>query len=72
MRFITGKSVTDEKKATAALVKNLVPAFRPSYSIVNGNRIYDLVPDKIQLVKYNGLVSGDMGEVTDEPEEVEP
>lgn len=54
------------------MVKNLVPAFRPSYSIVNGNRIYDLVPDKIQLVKYNGLVSGDMGEVTDEPEEVEP
>lgn len=52
LRFITGKGVTDEKQANASLVKSLMPAFRPSFTIVNGNRLYDLVPDKIQLVPY--------------------
>lgn len=52
LRFITGKGVTDERQANASLVKSLMPAFRPSFTIVNGNRLYDLVPDKIQLVPY--------------------
>lgn len=62
LRFITSGSVTDEKKATAGLVKSLVPAFRPSFSIINGNRVYDLVPDKIQLVKFQGYVAEDSTE----------
>ena len=69
LRFITGHGVSTEKEATAALVKSLVPGFRPAYSLVNKNRIYALVPDKITLVKYNGLVQTDdsAGETTVEP-----
>lgn len=52
LRFITGKGVTDEKLANASLVKSLIPAFRPSFTVVNGNRMYDLILDKIQLVPY--------------------
>ncbi len=59
LRFITEKGVADEKKANANLVKSLVPAFRPSFSIVNGTRTYDLVPDKIQLVRFRGAVAAE-------------
>jgi putative DNA-binding protein len=72
LRFNTAPSVTDEKKATAALIKGLVPAFRPSFTIVNGNRIYDLVPDKIQLVKYNGLNGTADEESGESGEEINP
>lgn len=65
LRFLTGKSVTDEKKATANLVKSLIPAFRPSFTIVNGARIYDLVPDKIQLVKYQTGMTAENAPTTD-------
>ena len=53
IRFITGKAVEDESKATAKLVKSILPAFRPSYHLLkNGSRVYNLIPDSIELVKY--------------------
>ena len=53
IRFITGKAVEDVNKANAKLVKSLVPAFRPSFTkLQNGSRIYNLLPDKVTLVKY--------------------
>ena len=53
IRFITGKAVKDESKANAKLVKTLVPAFRPSFTkLQNGSRLYNLLPDSIELVKY--------------------
>ena len=66
LRFITTGAVTDEKQATASLVKRLVPAFRPSFSIVNGTRIYDLVPEKIQLVKYDKTTDSEENDDTSE------
>lgn len=53
LRFITNKSVTDPKKAKSNLVKSIVPAFRPSFTVDrNGKRTYDLIPNRIPLVKY--------------------
>ena len=59
IRFITTGTAKTEKEATAKLIQSLVPSFTPSFKIVNGKRIYDLLPDKITLVKYNGTVSAD-------------
>ena len=53
LRFLNGKAVSDEKKANAKLVKAIVPAFRPSFTVdFNGKRTYDLIPNRITLVKY--------------------
>lgn len=53
LRFITNKAVTEPKKANANLVKSIVPVFRPSFSVDrNGKRTYDLIPNRISLVKY--------------------
>ena len=53
LRFLTGKAVEKEKDATAKLVKSILPAFRPSYYLLkNGSRVYNLIPDSIELVKY--------------------
>lgn len=52
LRFLTGKAVSEEKKANASLVKTIIPAFRPSFTIFNGMRIYNLLPEKVTLVKY--------------------
>ena len=52
LRFLTGKAVSEEKKANASLVKTIVPAFRPAFTMFNGSRIYNLLPDKVTLVKY--------------------
>ena len=53
LRFITNKSVTDPKKAKSNLVKSIVPTFRPSFTVDrNGKRTYDLIPNRITLVKY--------------------
>ena len=53
LRFITNKSVTDPKMAKSNLVKSIVPAFRPSFTVDrNGKRTYDLIPNRITLVKY--------------------
>ncbi len=53
LRFVTGKAVTDKEKANASLVKGLMPGFRPSYTLMrNKSRLYSLIPENIQLVKY--------------------
>ena len=53
LRFLTGKAVENEKEANAKLVKSILPAFRPSYYLLkNGSRVYYLLPDSIELVKY--------------------
>ena len=59
IRFITSGTAKSEKEATAKLIQSLVPSFTPSFKIVNGKRIYDLMPDKITLVKYNGSAPAD-------------
>ncbi len=60
LRFITNKSVTDPKKAKSNMVKSIVPAFRPSFTVDrNGKRTYDLIPNRISLVKYGEDSSSD-------------
>ena len=59
IRFITSGTAKSEKEATAKLIQSLVPSFTPSFKFVNGKRIYDLLPDKITLVKYNGSPAPD-------------
>ena len=59
LRFITSGTAKTEKEATAKLIQSLVPNFLPSFKIVNGKRIYDLMPDKITLVKWNGVIPED-------------
>ena len=59
IRFITTGTAKAEKDATAKLIQSLVPSFMPSFKVVNGKRIYDLMPDKITLVKYNGSIPAD-------------
>ena len=59
IRFITSGTVKTEAEATAKLIVGLVPTFNPSFKLINKKRIYDLLPDKITLVKYNGTVPAD-------------
>ena len=59
IRFITSGTVKTEAEATAKLIIGLVPTFNPSFKLINKKRIYDLLPDKITLVKYNGTVPAD-------------
>ena len=59
IRFITTGTAKTEKEATAKLIQSLVPSFTPSFKFINGKRIYDLLPDKITLVKYNGSIPAD-------------
>ena len=59
IRFITTGTAKTEKEATSKLIQSLVPDFLPSFKVVNGKRIYDLMPDKITLVKYNGSTPAD-------------
>ena len=59
IRFITTGTAKAEKDATSKLIQSLVPSFSPSFKVVNGKRIYDLMPDKITLVKYNGSIPAD-------------
>ena len=59
IRFITSGTVKTEAEATAKLIVGLVPTFSPSFKLINKKRIYDLLPDKITLVKYNGTVPAD-------------
>ena len=74
LRFITTKSVTDPKKAKSNLVKNIVPAFRPSFTVDrNGKRTYDLIPERISLVKYGEKKSeDDSDDGSDEDNNVTP
>ena len=66
IRFLRGKAVDNADKANASLIRGLVPGFSPSFTMVNGTRKYELLPDKIQLVKFNGSLPGD-GEGSSEP-----
>ncbi len=66
IRFMIARSVNDPKMATAKMVGSLLPAFRPSYTMHNGSRIYTLIPDKITLVKYGETAAG---EVPNTPED---
>ena len=54
LRFIKAGTVKTEAEATAKLILGLVPGFNPSYKFINGKRVYDLIPDKVSLVKYSG------------------
>ena len=71
LRFLTGKAVDSEKKANSKLVKSIIPAFRPSYYLLkNGSRVYNLMPESIELVKYgeeDEKTNGTSGGSTDTP-----
>ena len=57
IRFIKGRLVDTSDKANATMVKGMVPKFTPSFTVINGARKYHIMPDKVQLVKFNGLVN---------------
>lgn len=59
-------SAESAEKVTASLIKSLIPGFRPYYTVVNGNRIYNLMPDKISLVKTEEIADMDAEETTPE------
>lgn len=59
IRFLISHSVDDAKLANGKLVNCLLPAFRPSYTIYNGTRIYNLIPEKVTLVKYGDKSESD-------------
>ena len=59
IRFVTTGTAKTEAEANARLIQSLVPGFNPSFKIVNKERIYDLLPDKITLVKYTGSLPAD-------------
>ena len=66
IRFVISHSVDDVKMATGKIIDSLLPAFRPSYTMHNGTRIYNLIPEKVALVKYGEDVIVDS---TTEPSE---
>ena len=59
IRFVIAHAVSDIKLANSRLVNSMIPQFRPAYTILNGKRIYNLMPDKISLVAYDSLVEND-------------
>ena len=59
IRFMISHSVDDVKMATGKIIDSLLPAFRPSYTMHNGTRIYNLIPEKVTLVKYGEDVTVD-------------
>ena len=59
IRFMISHSVDDVKMATGKIIDSLLPAFRPSYTMHNGARIYNLIPEKVTLVKYGEDVTVD-------------
>ncbi len=61
VRFLKGRLVDTADKANAGMVKGLMPKFTPSFTMINGARKYHIMPDKIQLVKFNGLINADDG-----------
>ena len=67
IRFITTGTAKAEKDATAKFIQSLVPSFSPSFKVINGKRIYDLMPDKITLVKYSGSIPADSVVDTTDP-----
>lgn len=70
IRFVISHSVDDAREATGKLVSSLLPSFRPSYTMHNGTRIYNLLPEKVTLVKYGEGVSADeSGNTNPSPDE---
>ena len=67
IRCITAGTAKTEKETNAKLIQGLVPSFTPSFKIINSKRIYDLLPDKITLVKYNGTIPADSVVDTTDP-----
>ena len=67
IRFITTGTAKTEKEANAKLIQGLVPSFTPSFKIINSKRIYDLLPEKITLVKYSGSQQTDETVTPEEP-----
>ena len=67
IRFITAGTAKTEKEANAKLIQGLVPSFTQSFKIINSKRIYDLLPDKITLVKYSGSIPADSVVDTTDP-----
>ena len=67
IRFITTGTAKAEKDANAKVIQSLVPSFSPSFKVINGKRIYDLMPDKITLVKYSGNIPADSVVDTTDP-----
>ena len=61
IRFIISHSVDDSKQATGKIVECLMPSFRPSYTMHNGTRIYNLLPETVTLVKYGENDSSENG-----------
>ena len=59
IRFMISHSVDDVKMATGKIIDSLPPAFRPSHTMHNGTRIYNLIPEKVALVKYGEDVTVD-------------
>ena len=55
IRFMTSGTVKTEEEATAKLIQGLVPTF----NLVNKKRVYDLLPDRITLVRYSGPATAD-------------
>lgn len=72
IRFITTGTAKTEKEATAKLIQRLVPCFTPSFKVVNGKRIYDLMPDRITLVRYTGSIPAEDEDPTDTTEPTDP
>ena len=52
LRFKTKACVGSKEDVKSTLVDAILPSFHPSFNVINGKRIYKLVPDKITLVKY--------------------
>lgn len=72
IRFITTGTAKTEKEATAKLIQRLVPCFTPSFKVVNGKRIYDLMPDRITLVRYTGSIPAEDETPSDTTEPTDP
>ncbi len=53
LRFKTKACVENKNEVNATLVDTILPSFHPSFSLINGKRIYKLLPDKITLVNYD-------------------
>lgn len=51
--LLTGGSVASPEEVDVKLVRKIRPAFKPEYTIVNGNFRYALLPEKTELVKID-------------------
>ena len=69
IRFVKAGTVKEEKKATASLIKGMIPNFVPSFKLINNSRVYDLIPEGIKLVKYDGKSVTDDGSEPITPED---